>query len=164
MVKRKSKREDILTDLILAVFKLNGDLIETGNELVKELGLTTAWWQVMGALSRSHTPIPVSHIARNMGLSRQSVQRNVDLLAEIGMVRFTPNPHHQRAKLVVLTSQGVAACNAADDQQRPLGRQIMRVVGKERIAAALEVLAEVNALFSRATGRDKEPTEKEVAA
>ena len=114
---------DLVPDLVVAVFRLNGTLVETGNELVGQLGLTTAWWQVLGALFRSPTPLPVAHIARNMGLSRQSVQRNVDLLAGRGMVRFAPNPHHQRAKLVVLTAAGSTAMKAADARQQPLGRR-----------------------------------------
>lgn len=157
------KRADILTDLIVTVFRLNGRLIEAGNGLVEEFGLTTAWWQVLGALSRSPVPIPVAHIARNMGLSRQSVQRSVDLLADRGMIKFAPNPHHQRAKLVVLTPQGIAVSAAADDRQRPLGRQIMTAVGEDRIAAAINVLTEVDAMLSRAIGDKEVLAETEVS-
>ena len=164
MSTRDGESDDIVGDLVVAVFRLNGKLVETGNDLVLELGLTTAWWQVLGALSRSPAPIPVAHIARNMGLSRQSVQRSVDLLADKGMVRFAPNPHHQRAKLVVLTCEGVAAVSAADDRQRPLARQMVTSIGRERIAAALDVLSEVDALLSRATSDDEDLNRKEVAA
>ena len=137
--------DDLVTDLVIAVFRLNGMLLETGNSLVSELGLTTAWWQVLGALARSPTPIPVAYIARNMGLSRQAVQRVVDLLAARGMVRFALNPHHQRAKLVVMTAEGAIASKAADDRQRPLGQQLESSIGRERIGSALLVLGEVEA-------------------
>lgn len=158
------KSGDVVADLVVAVFRLNGTLVETGNGLVAELGLTTAWWQVLGALSRSPVPIPVAHIARNMGLSRQSVQRNVDLLAEKGMVRFAPNPHHRRAKLVLLTPEGAAAVSAADDRQRPLGQQLEASIGKERIAAALAVLSEMEALLSNAAGDDEDLDQGRAAA
>lgn len=164
MVVRDSGRDDLVTDLVVAVFRLNGTLLETGNDLVGELGLTTAWWQVLGALSRSPAPIPVAHIARNMGLSRQSVQRNVDLLASKGMVRFTANPHHQRAKLVVLTAEGTAAVNAADARQQPVGRQLEASIGRERIAAALDVLSEIDALLSGAASGGEDLNQKEKVA
>src|ERR1700722_13152844 len=109
------ERDEIVADLIVTVFRLNGSLIDAGNRLVGAIGLTSAWWQVLGALSLSPAPLPVAHIARNMGLTRQSVQRIVDLLVDKELVRFEANPHHQRAKLVVLTDRGVAATRAAED-------------------------------------------------
>ena len=115
-----SRRDEIVDDLIVSVFRLNGRLIDAGNRLVGTIGLTSAWWQVLGALALSPVALPVAHIARNMGLSRQSVQRVADLLAEKGLVRFETNPHHQRAKLVVLTiPKGSVAVKAAEERQRP---------------------------------------------
>jgi DNA-binding MarR family transcriptional regulator len=139
-----SKIDDTVSELIVAVFRLNGRLLEAGDQLVSELGLTSAWWQVLGALSLSPAPLPVAHIARNMGLSRQSVQRIVDLLAEKALVRFEANPHHLRAKLVVLTAQGEAAVKAAEDRQRPWARDMTSGLSMERITAALEVLTRMD--------------------
>ena len=137
-------------DLIIKVFGLNGRLVESGNDLVQDIGLTTAWWQVLGALGYSPSSLPVAHIARNMGLSRQAVQRVVDILAERKMIRFQPNPHHQRAKLVVLTAAGRAALDAAEAAALPLSRAALERIGGERIAAAIQVLAEMNSLLTQA--------------
>ena len=93
-----------LTHLILDIFRLNGSLLAAGNELTRDLGLSNARWQVMGALAEG--PLPAAQIARNMGLTRQSVQRLVDVLAEQGLVTFSENPYHQRAQLVSLTERG----------------------------------------------------------
>ncbi|KMO09704.1 MarR family transcriptional regulator, partial [Methylobacterium indicum] len=84
------------------MFRLNGDLLTAGDALVDDLGLTSARWQVLGAVALSPVPLPVAHIARNMGLTRQAVQRVVDDLHEVGFVRIDPNPHHRRAHLVAL--------------------------------------------------------------
>lgn len=143
----------IVRDLVIAVFALNGRLIETGNELVHHAGLTTAWWQVLGAIGYSPMPLPVAHLARNMGLSRQSVQRVVDLLAGRDMIRYKANPHHQRAKLVVLTAVGRAALDAAEAAEAPLDRAVLMRIGAERIAAAVRVLTEMNKLLAGSEDR-----------
>ncbi|AWN52267.1 MarR family winged helix-turn-helix transcriptional regulator [Methylobacterium sp. 17Sr1-1] len=101
------------SDLVVDVFRLNGDLIEAGDALVHDLGLTSARWQVLGAVALAPAPLPVAHVARNMGLARQSVQRVVDDMRADGLVRLDPNPHHRRAPLVALTPRGEAAYGQA---------------------------------------------------
>jgi DNA-binding MarR family transcriptional regulator len=145
-----TKRETVINELILSVFRLNGALIDAGNRLVVDIGLTSAWWQVLGALDLSPVPLPVAHIARNMGLSRQSVQRVADLLTEKGLVRFEANPHHQRAKLMVLTPQGRAAVKGAEQRQRPWARDLAAGVSLERLTTALDVLTDLNQHLARA--------------
>src|SRR3954453_19527507 len=108
-----------ITELILEISPLNGRLLAPGDALVRDLGLTSARWQVLGAIALSPVPLPVSHIARNMGLSRQNVQRIANELEAQGIVRFGPNPHHQRAKLVALTARGRSLHEAAAKRQRP---------------------------------------------
>jgi DNA-binding MarR family transcriptional regulator len=150
------KRDEIVADLIVSVFQLNGQLIDAGNRLVADIGLTSAWWQVLGALSLSPVPLPVAHIARNMGLTRQSVQRVADLLVEKGLVRFDANPHHQRAKLVVLTAKGSTAVRAAEQRQRPWARDVMAGLTQERISTALDVLSHMNKHLAHATAATDE--------
>ncbi len=93
------------TGLVIEVFRMNGDLLAAGDALVGDLGLTSARWQVLGAIALSPVPQPVAHIARNMGLTRQAVQRLVDDMRADGFVRLEPNPHHRRAMLVVATER-----------------------------------------------------------
>ena len=93
-----------ITELILKLFRVNGLLLTVGDRLTKDLGLTSARWQVMGALADG--PLTVAHIARNMGLKRQSVQRLVNVLAQQGLLMLVDNPHHRRARLVQLTATG----------------------------------------------------------
>ena len=155
------KGDDIFSDLIVMVFRLNGRLIEAGNRLVWDIGLTSAWWQVLGALALSPTPLPVAHIARNMGLARQSVQRIADLLVEKGLVRFEANPHHQRAKLVVLTAEGAAAVNAAQERQRPWARAIAAGLTLDRIETALETLTHMDRRLANAAGETDEDFNQE---
>jgi DNA-binding MarR family transcriptional regulator len=145
-------------DLALTVFETNGRLVDTGNDLVRPAGLTSAWWQVLGALGYSPHPLPVSHIARNMGLTRQAVQRVVDLLVDKGLVDQQPNPHHQRAKLIILTPAGRVALSRAEAAVAPLDQAILDQIGADRLGAAIAVLREMNAVMAARRSSTSEPT------
>lgn len=60
----------VLTELVLATFRLNGRFLDASEVMARPVGLTAAWWQVLGAVLAA--PAPVASIARTMGLSRQS--------------------------------------------------------------------------------------------
>lgn len=134
-----------LTALILEVFRLNGRLLAAGDRLVSPLGLTSARWQVLGAVALSPSPETVARLARSMGLNRQGVQRIVNELAEEGIVAFRENPHHRRAKLVTLTDKGRAAYDAAGRLQRPWanalskGLDVQDVIATTRLIKALRL-------------------------
>jgi DNA-binding MarR family transcriptional regulator len=142
----------LIRDLVIRIFATNGALVDTGNELVRPIGLTTAWWQVLGALGYSPVPLPVAHIARNMGLTRQSVQRVVELLEARGFVRLAPNPHHARARLVVLTDAGRAALAGAEHAVAAVDRVAIDRIGADRVRAAIAVLDELRDVLAQ--GRD----------
>ncbi|AWN35869.1 MarR family transcriptional regulator [Methylobacterium radiodurans] len=126
--------------LVVDVFRLNGDLIEGGDALVQDLGLTSARWQVLGAVALSPVPLPVAHIARNMGLARQSVQRIVDDMRDDGLVRTEPNPHHRRAPLVAMTPRGEAAYDQAMARKDLWADVLTEGLSSEDIEAACTVL------------------------
>ena len=102
-----------ISELIVTVFRLNGRLLVAGDRLVASLGLTSARWQVLGAIALSPTPEPVARLARNMGLNRQGVQRIIGELVADGFVELKDNPHHRSAKLIVMTAKGLQAYDAA---------------------------------------------------
>jgi DNA-binding MarR family transcriptional regulator len=113
---RKIKRTpagETLTGFILDFFRLNSRLLAAGDRLVAELGLTSARWQILGAITAAEQPQPVAWIARDLSANRQNVQRIVNDLEGEGLVRFEANPHHRRAQLVVLTDKGRQAFDAA---------------------------------------------------
>jgi DNA-binding MarR family transcriptional regulator len=119
---RNTKRTasgDALTDLILDLFRLNSRMLAAGDRLVAELGLTSARWQILGAIVTAERPQPVAWLARDLGANRQNVQRIVNDLQKEGLVAFETNPHHRRAQLVVLTDNGRLALDAAMRLQAP---------------------------------------------
>jgi DNA-binding MarR family transcriptional regulator len=106
-VTRDSHQQELLSAVALTTFRLNGQLLSVAERLARPAGLTAAWWQVLGAVLRA--PLPVAGVARQMGITRQSVQRVADLLVARGLAAYEPNPAHRRAKLLGPTPEGVAA-------------------------------------------------------
>ena len=143
-----------MTELVLETFRLNGRLLAVGDALVAELGLTSARWQLLGAVALSPMPLPVAHIARNMGLTRQAVQRLANEMERDGLVRFGPNPHHQRARLVMLTAQGRAAYDAAMTRQGPWANRLASGLSVRQIGAATAMLRAIRE-------RLEDPSERE---
>ncbi|NEC75896.1 MarR family transcriptional regulator, partial [Streptomyces rochei] len=64
------ERQDLLSRAAVGVFRLNGRFLAVAEELARPAGLTAARWQVLGAVLSE--PLPVSGIAREMGITRQS--------------------------------------------------------------------------------------------
>jgi DNA-binding MarR family transcriptional regulator len=129
------------TELVLTVFRVNGALLNAGDALVRDTGLTSARWQVLGALANSSGSRTVPQIARAMGLTRQSVQRLVNDLERLGIVTLNPNPDHARAKLAVMTKKGEAAYAEALRRQPPWADELTRGLVASDIDAAKRVLA-----------------------
>jgi DNA-binding MarR family transcriptional regulator len=99
--------------------RLNSRLLTAGDRLVARLGLTSARWQILGAIVAAERPQPVAWLARDLGANRKNVQRIINDLRQDGLVTFATNPHHQRAQLVVLTDKGRQAYEAAMRLQAP---------------------------------------------
>jgi len=116
---KRTQVGDALTSLILDLFRLNSLLLTAGDRLVAGLGLTSARWQILGAVVAAERPQPVAWLARDLGANRQNVQRIVNDLQRDGFVAFEANPHHRRAQLVVLTDKGRQIYDAAGRLQTP---------------------------------------------
>jgi DNA-binding MarR family transcriptional regulator len=129
------------TELILEIFRLNGLLLSAGDALTRPLGQTSARWQVLGALDEAERT--VADIARRMGLTRQSVQRTADLLEADGLVSFTDNPAHQRAKLAMLTPRGQATLNSITRRQIEWANRIASGLAKNDLQHAIDTLQQV---------------------
>ncbi len=127
------------TMLIIETFRLNGALLAAGDKLCASLGLTSARWQVMGAIGDG--PLPVAYIARNMGLTRQAVQRVADELAREGFIAFADNPHHRRAKLAELTAIGRASLDEVNRRQAIWANRIVEGLDPASLSA-MAALAE----------------------
>ena len=130
-----------VTELIVRTFRLNGILLDIGESFARPAGLTSARWQVLGAVLRS--PLTVAGIAREMGLTRQSVQRNADLLADTGLAVYLDNPAHRRAKLLAPTEAGRAAIRQIAVKQHVWAQALTDRIGESQLRQAVETLQAV---------------------
>lgn len=127
-------------DLIVEVFRLNGLLLTTADKLVSKFGLTGARWQVLGAVAQAGVPETTARLARNMGLTRQSVQRVVNEMVSEGMLILEENPHHKRSKLVLMTPKGEKVFAQALELQVPWVKALSEGISKKRLVDAKDVL------------------------
>jgi DNA-binding MarR family transcriptional regulator len=133
-----SDASQLLGDTALTVFRLNGQLLGLAEELTRPMGLTAARWQVLGAVLRA--PLTVAGIARAVGLTRQSVQRTADLLADQGLAEYVDNPAHRRAKLLRPTQAGYDAVRSLAPSQTEAAIALAGAVGHEELTHALATL------------------------
>lgn len=138
-----ARLEQAYVSLLVEVFRMNGDHLNVGNTIGSELGLNSIRWQVLGAISLSPSLLPVAHLARNMGLTRQAVQHTVNDMRDEGLVSFKPNPHHQRAMLVAMTEKGETAYRTAGERHGRWARAIAAELPPERLEDAAELLREL---------------------
>lgn len=131
---------DALTDLILTLFRVNNLTLTWGDRLVAPFGLTSARWQILGAIALAERPRPVAWLARDLGANRQNVQRIVNDLHKEGLVVFEPNPHHRRAQLVVLTAKGQRAYDAAVGTYYPKADALAEGLSETDIRTAHRVM------------------------
>ena len=132
----------LLSGVALTTFRLNGRLLELAEGLAQPAGLTAAWWQVLGAVLPA--PLPVAGIAREMGITRQSVQRIADLLVERGLAEYADNPAHRRAKLVRPTEAGREAIRLIGPGHAAAARKLAKVMGADELRAALEAMQQLS--------------------
>lgn len=136
---------EAFTQLIIETFRFNGLLLAAGDGLTKELGLSSALWQVLGAVDEA--PLPLAQIARNMGLTRQSVRRTANVLQNRGFIRFEENPNHKRAKLVVLTPEGRSVLDRVTRIQIEWSNRIAKDLEPKEIEKALKVMQALGGLL-----------------
>ncbi len=131
---------DAVTDVILRTFRANGRFLVAGDLLAGEEGLTSARWQVLGALALSDRALTVPQIARRMGLTRQSVQASVNRLRNDGLIEAEQNPDHRRSPLIRLTALGTAKYERLHRRQVEWANALADGLAVSELATAASVL------------------------
>lgn len=134
---------DAATDLILRVFRANGAFLAAGDRLAGQHGLTSARWQVLGAVVLADRPLTVAQIARRMGLTRQSVQASTDRLLRETLVEAIENLDHRRSPLIRLTDRGRVAYSGVDSEQARWINRLAAGVEHSELTAAARILTQL---------------------
>jgi len=141
---RDAQKGRVLTRIVLEVFKLGGLLVSEGDRMGSEHGITSARWKVLGALALAGEPQTVPQIARNMGLTRQAVQRLVDAMRDDQLLVSQDNPDHKRARLIQLSKLGETVYSKMDATQSRWAAQCAAGISKAELETTLAVLARIS--------------------
>ncbi|MER8767537.1 MarR family transcriptional regulator [Mesorhizobium sp. M0960] len=134
----RTEAANVFTELVLAVFRMNGSFLDAADRLAAPTGLTAARWQVLGAVLKE--PKSVADVARDMGLARQSVQRLADILAAEGLAAYADNPAHRRAKLLSITDAGRAVVKNIGTRQHVWANRVSEGMDADALKASLDLL------------------------
>lgn len=145
---KDSKSIDAVTEIILCVFRLNAKLLEQGDRLVQPLSLTSARRQVLGAIAMAGEPQTAPQIAAAMGVTRQGVQKQLNLAVAEGLVESHANPRHQRSPLHLLSAKGQVAFDNAMALQRVWVRALGQGLPLSELQTAKQVLASLERRLS----------------
>ncbi len=138
--------QDPWTQFALAVFELNGLIVDAGDRISREVGQSSARWQVLGT---TFEPRTVPDIARDLGITRQGVQRVADILKDEGLVSSRPHPTDQRTALFELTPAGFEVMTKIYQRQLAWSNGVLEKLDVERLRLATTLMDEVAAVLRR---------------
>ena len=131
----------MLTELVIPIIQLEAHFSRAGEAIAAGSGQTLARWLSLEMVADE--PATVAHIARKLGLTRQSVQRVADLLQKDGLTRYEGNPAHQRSKLVRITSRGRRTLSTIQVAQRAWADEVGQSVGESDLSQLSRLVARV---------------------
>ncbi len=85
-------------------------------------------------------PRTVAQIGREMGVSRQGVQRIADLLVDRHLAEYRENPAHRRAKLLACTEAGYWAIRRISMVTHPWSDTIAGEIGVDDLRQTLDTM------------------------
>jgi DNA-binding MarR family transcriptional regulator len=107
-------------------------------------GLRTTQFGLLSTLARQQT-MTIGSLAAEMLLDRTALSRNLDPLAERGLVEVVPGTD-LRTRHVTMTAAGKRALDAAEPLWADAQRDVARRVGKQRLAELYALLDDVERL------------------
>jgi DNA-binding MarR family transcriptional regulator len=111
-------------------------------------GLSVGVRAVLDILRRSG-PMTVPQLGREQDLSRQFVQRMVNLGVADGHLELVENPAHRRSSLVTMTDAGRAAIDQVTGHEHGLLRSVAAGLSEPDVDACLRVLRQLLAALER---------------
>jgi DNA-binding MarR family transcriptional regulator len=150
----RSSEGEAATKVILATFRANGLLLAAGDLLAADEDLTSARWQVLGAIALAERPLTVPQVARRMGLTRQSVHATVRRLVGDGLAAYETNEDHRRSPLVRLTPVGTEKFRTMQRRQAGWVNRLAAGFSAEDLETTARVLGDLSRTLEAASRRD----------
>ncbi|MDV7209750.1 MarR family winged helix-turn-helix transcriptional regulator [Azotobacter beijerinckii] len=126
-------------------------LFQTGNvlqrQVQKEMGVSTVQWAVLGALSRPgyENGISFNELTEYLIVSRQNLDGVLKRLERDNHVARIAHPQDGRARLVLLTAQGLAFWESLQPKIDEFYRQALAGFGFDDEVSLLHYLNKLNA-------------------
>ncbi|OAN98984.1 hypothetical protein A8B75_19510 [Sphingomonadales bacterium EhC05] len=108
--------------LTQATFRLNNLLLSERDRIGRDLGITSARWQILETLGQQILPASPAEISRRLQISRQAVQRVLKHLSELNLVLLATDENDQRAQKVTITPDGAEILKELDKRTAILRR------------------------------------------
>ncbi|TDU90624.1 DNA-binding MarR family transcriptional regulator [Kribbella voronezhensis] len=130
------------TELTKRVMLLADDLSEVTRRVLRDVGLTTAEFDVLVSLRRAGTPYRMkpSDLSRNLLLSSGGTSNVTNQLAGRGLVVREPDPDDGRGTQIRLTEQGIEAAERAVQASAAAHDEMWSELPPETVQAAAEAL------------------------
>ena len=128
----------VLTDLIIPIIRLEAHFSRAGESIASTAGQTLARWLTLEMVA--DRPATVAQIAKRLDLTRQSVQRIADLLAQDRLTEYVDNPAHRTSKLVRLTGRGRRTLSSIQASQRAWSNRVGARIGDVSLRHASSVV------------------------
>ena len=145
MSSQRANSPAVLTEIMLATFRLNAKLLEKGDQLVNPLRLTSARWQVIGAIALAGQPLTAPQIASAMGITRQGAQKQLNRAHAEGLVEIHANPRHERSPLFGLSKAGELAYGRASDLQSKWAKSLTQGLSLADLNVTRDVMLRLEA-------------------
>lgn len=146
-------RVDLLARLFVVLGPLYRRVARRVEQDVAALGVTVGVRAILDMLSRDG-PMTVPEMGRAQGLSRQFVQRTVNLAAAQRLVKAVPNPKHQRSMLIQLTPQGIRKMAAIRARERKALRALASELTAAQLATCVQILEVLGQAFAHVSMDD----------
>ncbi|MBF0614147.1 MAG: MarR family transcriptional regulator [Magnetococcales bacterium] len=141
-------QRDLFTTTILSVFRANGRMIQWGDRFAAPFAVTSARWQVLGALGIAAHPLTAPQIAVNMGVTRQGVQKQLNVLLQEGLIEKHVNPYHKRSPYYRLSAVGSDLYARIDHAWDRHAEQMMTRFAPGELSLAIQVLERISDLHN----------------
>lgn len=149
-----SQLDEAFTNLVLGIFRANGAFVEWGDAFSAPHNLTSARWQMMGALALSDEPLSSPRVAEAMGVSRQGAQKQLNLLLEDGSIERLANPANARSPLYRLTRKGHSRYREIEANWRRHVNDKMKHLNAKELDRAADLVKHITALFAMPSTQD----------